>query len=185
MMRPALAPTPFRIAASARRSVLPIAAALFALILIAPPAAAEDDKYVNYYYPPVTSEEVFTRVIAAAPPASAEVRANFVTSITKAQLAAPENPRFSIFEKGDASDKLIMVGLDDDVFRTLFRARAQLSQITSNMRGTEFFRQQNLHVAGTMFDMLQIMGFKSLVLTDGVGWAHKVRFEPETCTANC
>ncbi|MEM8752794.1 MAG: hypothetical protein AAGF90_07450 [Pseudomonadota bacterium] len=168
--------------AALRRLAAPAAAALFAVSLFAAVEARADahaeDRYEDYYYPPVTSEETFTRVIAAAPPANAEIRVNFVTSVTKAQLAAPENPRFAIFEKGGASDRLIMVALDDEVFRTIFRARAQLSQITSNMRGTEFFRQQNLHVAGTMFDMLQIMGFKSLVISDGVSWSHLVRFEP-------
>lgn len=164
-----------------RASALTAAAFALAFVMSSGAAGADDgakDKYENYYYPPVTSEEVFTRVIAATPAANAEVRANFVTSITKAQLDAPENPRFSVFEKGQDSRKLIMIALDDEVFSTLFRARAQLSQITSNMRGTEFFRRQNLHVAGTFFDMIQIMGFESLVISDGETWAHQVRFDP-------
>lgn len=157
------------------------AAFAFAVMLAATPVIADEieDRNAGYYYPPVTSEETFARVIAAAPEAESEVRVNFVTSITKAQLAAPESPRYVLFEKGSGSDRLIVVALDDDVFRTLFRARAVLAQLTSNMRGTEFFREQNLHLEGTLYDMLQIMGFKSLVLSDGATWSHRVNFIPE------
>lgn len=140
-------------------------------------ASHADDKYVDYYYPAITSEETFSRVIANAPPSTAEIRVNFVTSITKAQLEAPESPRFVIFEKGADSQNIIIVALDDEVFKTLFRARALLAQVTSNMRGTEFFRQQNLHVEGTLYDMLMIMQFKTLVITDGETWSHKVTFD--------
>ncbi|MEX2519943.1 MAG: hypothetical protein WD969_11485, partial [Paracoccaceae bacterium] len=87
--------------------------------------------------------------------------------------------RYVIFEKGASSDRLIVVALDDDVFRTLYRARAVLAQLSSNMRGTEFFRQQDLHLEGTLYDMLQIMGFKSLVLSDGSTWSHRVNFTAE------
>ncbi len=156
-----------------------IRAAALSLALLALPAAAQEieDRYAGYHYPPVTTEETFTRVIApGTPPAEQAVRVNFVTSITKAQLAAPESPRYVIFEKGANSDRLMIIALDDDVFRTLFRARAVLAQLTSNMRGTDFFRQQDLHLEGTLYDMLQIMGFSSLVLSDGATWSHRVNF---------
>lgn len=155
-------------------------AALLAFLLLAAPAAAEEDRYAGYHYPPVGSEETFSRVISpGTPPAGQEVRVNFVTSITKAQLAAPESPRFVIFEKGGRSTHLIVVALDDEVFRTVYRARAVLAQLTSNMRGTDFFRQQNLHLEGTLYDMLQIMGFETLTLTDGATWSHRVSFAPQ------
>ncbi len=141
--------------------------------------ADADDRYAGYYYPPVTSEEVFSRVIANAPPSNAEIRTNFVTSITRAQLEAPESPRFVIFEKGKGSTDLIIIALDDEVFKTLYRARALLAQVTSNMRGTEFFRQQNLHIEGTLYDMLMIMQFDSLVISDGETWSHRVTFTPK------
>ncbi|MEX2519139.1 MAG: hypothetical protein WD969_07410, partial [Paracoccaceae bacterium] len=75
------------------------AALAFAVMLVAASSGASiaadeiEDRNAGYYYPPVTSEETFARVIAAAPEAEAAVRVNFVTSITKAQLAAPESPR--------------------------------------------------------------------------------------------
>ena len=141
-------------------------------------AQAEEDRYVGYYYPEITSEETFGRVIAPLPPSSAEVRSGFVTSITKAQLAAPESPRFVLTEKGEESDRLIIVALDDEVFSTLYRARAVLSQLSSNLRGTDFFRANSLEVEGTFFDMVQLMRFKSIVISDGETWAHRVTFAP-------
>ena len=139
--------------------------------------AAAQDKYVGYYYPEVGSEEEFSRVITDAPLAGKDIRVNFVTTVTKAQLEAPESPRFVLFTKGGQSDTLIMIALDDEIFKTLFRARALMAQLTSNIRGTAFFRQQNLEVTGTFYDMLQLMRFKRLVISDGENWSHQVNFK--------
>lgn len=148
-----------------------------ALWLVIAGAAAAEDKYVGYYYPEVTSEEVFSRQITVSPPADKRIRVSFVTAITKAQLEAPESPRYVLFSKGGDSDQLIMIALDDEVFKTRYRARAVLAQLTSNIRGTAFFRQQDLETAGTFFDMLQMMRFESLVISDGETWAHRVVFK--------
>ena len=142
-------------------------------------AVSASDRHEGYYYPPVTSEEVFERVIRDVPPAGREVRADFVTMLTLAQLSAPANPRFVFFAKGDRSEKLMVVALDDDIFRTLFRARAVLAQMTSNVRGGDFFRDQDLQFIGTFYDMLQMLGFETLIISDGENWSHKVVFSQE------
>jgi hypothetical protein len=149
--------------------------AICAFLLTALPAIA--DKQEGYYYPPVTSEEEFTRAIITAPPSNRNVRIGFVTTVTKAQLEAPETPRFVMFAKGENSRRLIMVALDDEVFKTLFRARAVMAQFTSNLRNTEFFLQQGLSTAGTFYDMLQILDFESLTISDGETWSHRVYFK--------
>ncbi|HUS52954.1 MAG TPA: hypothetical protein VMY41_02985, partial [Thermohalobaculum sp.] len=104
-----------------------ILCAAILVIGIAGSAFAEGD---SYYYPPISSEEVFSRDLGAAPPAKRAVRVSFTTEITKAQLAAPETPRFVIFAKGDEAQHMIVVALDDQIFKTLFRARAVLAQLT-------------------------------------------------------
>ena len=169
--------------------IAPLFASLFALMVFAAAAlpgashaashASGGDKYVGYYYPPITSEETFSRVLTRAPNARASVRTNFVTTITKAQLEAPESPRFVFFEKGADSETLVLIALDDEVFSTLFRARAVLAQITSNLRGTKFFIDQNLNIEGTFYDMLQIMSFKTMIISDGRNWSHRVTFTKE------
>jgi len=140
-------------------------------------ARAGGDSREGYYYPPVTSEETFTRTIGEVPEASRAVRVNFVTRITKAQLAAPESPRFVIFAKGAQADHMIIVALDDEIFRTLYRARAVLAQLTGNVRGTDFFVKAGIADRATWFDLMRILGFRDLVISDGATWSHRVVFE--------
>ncbi|MEO1721718.1 MAG: hypothetical protein AAFR84_04875 [Pseudomonadota bacterium] len=153
-----------------------IAAVPFLFLMLAPPPAAADQE--GYYYPEVASEETFSRQIAPAPQQpSRNVRVAFITQITKAQLDAPETPRFAIFAKGAEAEHMIIVALDDEVFSTLFRARAVLAQLTSNARGTDFFRNAGIETTATWFDLAKLLGFEDLVISDGSSWAHRVRFE--------
>lgn len=144
----------------------------FATMLAAP--AMADDPREGYYYPPITSQEIFARRLPGTPAADRNVRTGFITEITKAQLAAPETPRFVIFAKGQNAKHMIIVALDDDIFRTLFRARAVLAQLTSNARGTAFFRKANLQFVATWFDLAKMLGFGDIVISDGVSWSHRV-----------
>ncbi|MEM7499700.1 MAG: hypothetical protein AAF371_17140 [Pseudomonadota bacterium] len=150
-----------------------LSAALAALLSL--PAGAQQEEY---YFPPVGSEETFAREIAPVPqPPSRDVRVAFITQITKAQLDAPETPRFAIFAKGSEAEHMIIVALDDEVFRTLFRARAVLAQLTANARGTEFFRDAGIETTATWLDLAKLLGFRDLVVSDGVDWAHRIHLE--------
>ncbi|MBY8976592.1 hypothetical protein KHP62_12285 [Rhodobacteraceae bacterium NNCM2] len=147
-----------------------------ALTLMSTLALASDQE--NYYYPPINSEEVFARSMTdTAPPSSRGVRVAFMTEITKAQLAAPETPRFAIFAKGAEAEHMIIVALDDQVFKTLFRARAVLAQLTSNARGTEFFVKSGIADRATWFDLAKLLGFEDIVITDGNLWSHLIKLE--------
>jgi len=153
-----------------------------AFCLTANLAAAQDvpeDRYVGYYYPPVTSEETFDRVVRSVPGVGRNVRVDFINKLTAAQLAAPESPRFVFFAKGQKADRLILVALDDEVFSTLFRARALMAQLTVNVRSGGFFRAQELQSIVTFYDMLQLLQFDSLVISDGEEWSHEVDFKRE------
>ncbi|WP_299554319.1 hypothetical protein [uncultured Tateyamaria sp.] len=150
--------------------------ALIATVVFTAMTAHAQERYEGYYYPDVTSNEDFTRVIRQAPDSSKGVRVEFVTNLTVAQLAAPESPRFVFFAKGADAKHLTVIALDDEVFSTLFRARAVLAQMTSNMRNNDFFRAQELQFVATFFDLLQLMEFDTLVISDGETWAHQVNF---------
>ena len=150
--------------------------ALIAALVLTAGLAHAQERYEGYYYPEVTSTEEFTRVIRDAPQPSKGVRVEFITNLTVAQLAAPESPRFVFFAKGSDAKHLNVIALDDDVFSTLFRARAVLAQMTSNMRNNDFFRAQELQFVATFFDLLQLMEFDTLVISDGETWAHQVNF---------
>ena len=166
---------------SLRRSAIPVRpvpalpAACLALALALGPAGAQTRE--GYYYPPVASEEVFERQLTRPlEPVTRDLRVAFVTQLTKAQLEAPETPRFSVFAKGAEAEHMIIVALDDEVFRTLFRARAVLAQLTSNARATEFFINNGMEATATWFDLAKLLGFEDLVISDGESWSHRVVF---------
>lgn len=153
---------------------MPRFAPLLLAAALALPAAADDE--AGYYYPPVGSSEVFDRTLADAPPADRSVRVAFVTGLTRQQLDKGYAPRFVLFAKGAESEELIAVALDDEVFATLYRARAVMAQMSAPTRVTQFFVENDLSERATFYDMLKIMGFRSLTLSDGRSWSHKVAF---------
>ena len=137
-------------------------------------SAAEDG--AGYYHPPVTSEETFVSDLKLDPERGADRdrRVNFVTTLTASQVAQPDSPPYVVFAKGDEADRLYLIGLDDQMFKTLFRARAVLAQMTSKIRSGGYFEGTGLRNQATFFDMLAAMGFESLVISDGSDWAHRV-----------
>ncbi|MGZ2258616.1 hypothetical protein [Roseobacter sp. A03A-229] len=148
---------------------------IFAILIAG--ASAAQDRYVGYYYPEVTSEETFDRVVRASSGAGKAVRIDFVNVLTSAQLEAPESPRFVFFAKGEDADTLILTALDDEVFATLYRARAIMAQMTVAVRQGGFFQQEELQYVATFYDLLQLMQFNELVISDGRSWTHRVMFQ--------
>lgn len=130
----------------------------------------------GYYYPQITSSEEFDRILVPTPDPSKDVRIDFVNSITKANVDSQSAPQFVFFAKGEFAQKLYIIAVNDDVFKTIYRARAVLARTTSILRSGNFLANLNLQNTGTFFDLLQMMHFKTLVLSDGETWAHKVTF---------
>jgi hypothetical protein len=139
-------------------------------------AVGAEDRYVGYYYPQITSEESFDRVVRAPSGPGKDVRIDFVNVLTTAQLTAPESPRFVFFAKGEGAETLILTALDDDVFSTLYRARAILAQLTVSVRRGGYFRNEDLQYVATFYDLLQLMEFDELLISDGETWTHRVTF---------
>lgn len=139
-------------------------------------AASAEERYVGYYHPEITSEETFERVIRSAEQTGRPLRVDFVNVLTKAQLEAPESPRYLFFAKGTEAKTLILVGLDDEIFATIYRARAILAQLTVSVRTGSFFEAQDLQYVATFLDLLQMMEFDELLITDGKTWTHRVDF---------
>jgi hypothetical protein len=148
--------------------------ALLLAATLASPALADERE--GYYYPTVSSLETFDRTLAEAPEASRGVRVAFVTQVTQQQFAQAYAPRFALFVKGGQAEELIVIALDDEVFATLQRARAVMAQLSASARTTQFFVENALADVATFYDMLKMLGFRSLVLSDGATWSHKVEF---------
>lgn len=155
------------------------AALLIALLLAVPtvaPSQEADDRRADYYYPPITSTERFRRVMTAPPRSDRSDRIGFVDALTRGQIAAAYAPRFAVFAKGDEAEHLIVVALADGVFDTLFRARAVMAQLSVPVRATQFFAAQGLDDRATFYDMLRMIGFETLTISDGRTWSHRVAF---------
>lgn len=145
------------------------------ILFLAGPLAAQD-RHAGYYYPEISTEEVFDRLVRQSDGAGKAVRIDFVNVLTTAQLDAPESPRFVFFTKGSEAKTLILVALDDEVFATIYRARALLAQLSVSVRKSGYFKQENLQYVATFYDLLQLLAFDELIISDGQNWAHRVTF---------
>lgn len=153
-----------------------VVAALLGALLLCEPAAARD-RHAGYYYPePQTHEEYVARAVTLAD-SNRTRRIGFVTQLTNELLTKPYPPQFVIFAKGAEAEKLIIVSLYDGAFDTLYRARALLAQLTSVARLSRIFQENRVEEIFTFFDLLKLLGFKQLTISDGDEFAHQVVFK--------
>lgn len=154
------------------------AVAVVALTMAAGLPAYAQDKHDGYYYPPVgDSVETYEARAKVLPDATRAARVAFVTDLTRKQFAGPYPAQYAIYAKGEDAEKMIIVALEDDIFRTLFRARAVLAQMTAQARSTEFFKANSVDDYFTFFDLLRLMGFEQLTISDGQTWSHRIELK--------
>ena len=157
------------------RKVL-LATLLGSILLAASPGRA-DDKYAGYYYPPPQDTETYAARVKPLADAKREQRIAFVTGVTQQLISGKYPPTFAIFAKGDDADKMIIVALQEGQINTLYRARALLANLTALSRLTPFFRENAIADQGTFFDLLKLLGFTQVTISDGDKFAHQVKLE--------
>lgn len=135
------------------------------------------DRHVDYYYPEPTSREVYDARVPTLHDSDRLRRIGFVTVLTSQMLKNPYPPQFAIFAKGAQSEKLIVAGLTDNGYNTLFRARALFAMLTSMARATNFFKEQPGADRYTFFDLAKLLGFELITFTDGDAFAHQIVLE--------
>ena len=151
------------------------AAAILLSCLAAPAVAA--DRHAGYYYPePATSETYKARTLTHGE-ASREMRIGFVVTLTNKMLNRPYPPGFAVFVKGAEAEKLIIVALRDDYIDTLYRARALFALLTSVVRSSPFIIEHGLQDFVTFFDLVKLLGFSQITISDGDAFAHQVIIE--------
>jgi hypothetical protein len=139
-----------------------------------PKRAILNTRHAGYYYPVPKSGEFYKARSEKLAQASRVTRLGFVTGITKQQQGRNYPPRFAIFAKGDAAQKLIIIGLDQNTFSSLYRSRAALAQMTAMSRLTPLFKQLGVQDYFTFFDLTKLLGFTDITVSDGVNWAHRI-----------
>ena len=156
------------------RTMAPALALLGCLAMAS--ASFAEDRHAGYYYPdPMTHEEYKARSITLDD-ADRGKRINFVNELTAQMMASPYPPQFAIFAKGNDAEKLIIVSLYDNAYNTLFRARALLAMLTAITRRSAYFQETGVEEIFTFFDLLVLMGFERVTISDGKTFAHQVKF---------
>jgi hypothetical protein len=139
--------------------------------------ADEGDHHEGYYYPKPGSFEHYPARIYTLPESDRVRRQAFVIGLTKQLVGAQYAPSYAVFAKGDASDKLIIVALGDGQLNTIYRARALLATFTSVARSTKFFQQNTQPDESTFLDLLKLLGFKRVTVSDGRAFAHQIMID--------
>jgi len=136
---------------------------------------AAPDRYIGYYYPAPSSEEDYGPRVQTVPSASSRTRVAFITGLAQETLHNQYAPPFLIFTKGAENRHVIITGLDDEGFSTLFRMRAWLAGLTAMARSTSIFSEIGARTEDmTFLDLLKLLGFKDLIITDGKTLTHRI-----------
>jgi hypothetical protein len=136
--------------------------------------ADEGDHHEGYYYPKPGSFEHYPARVYTLPESDRVRRQAFIIGLTKQLVGGQYAPSYAIFCKGDASDKLIIVALADGQLNTIYRARALLATFTSVARSTKFFQENTQPDESTFLDLLKLLGFKRVTVSDGRAFAHQI-----------
>jgi hypothetical protein len=160
-----------------------LAAALAVVVLVAAasasaqpakPAPAGEDRYIGYYYPKPTSTETYTSALQTVAGVERPQRIQFVTVVSQGTIQSAYRVPYAVFAKGEKADKMIIVGLQPGEFSTIYRMRAILANMTTMSRLSPFFQEHTVAEDATFFDLLKLLGFQSLTITDGEKVTHQV-----------
>ena len=132
------------------------------------------DHHEGYYYPPPQTIEKYQSRVVTLMDSDEIRRQGFVIGIARQQMAAQYAPDYAIFTKGEQSQKLIIVGLHDGSLDTIYRARALFANMTLIARSTPFFQKNTQPEEATFFDLLKLLGFTQVTITDGKEFCHQV-----------
>lgn len=141
---------------------------------MSPEAEEEGDHHEGYYYPTPKTVEHYVAEVYALPGSDRVRRQAFIIGLTKQLVGGHYAPSYAIFAKGDQSDKLIIVGLIDGQLNTLYRVRGLLAMFTSVARSTPFFQENTQPDESTFLDLLKLLGFRQVTVTDGRDFAHQI-----------
>jgi hypothetical protein len=155
------------------RATAGLALAVVLAVAVAP-AGADEEHHVGTYYPQPQTVETYEARATTLPDASRSQRLAFVTVLTNQMLSNPYPPQFAIFAKGTNAEKLIIVGLYDNAYNTIYRARALFAMLTAVARMTKLFQEYKVEELFTFFDLCKLLGFEQITITDGRDFAHQV-----------
>lgn len=132
------------------------------------------DRHVNYYYPAPAAIEELDSKARRLPQANRRMRIGFVVGVVDQMLHRPYAPPETMFVKGSHAEKLIVVANTPGRLDTLFRVRAFLATMTSVARASPMFSDFQVEDVYTFIDLLKMLGFKQVTLSDGDTFSHQI-----------
>lgn len=147
-----------------------------------PPFENEEssDRHELYYYPEVTSEETYMARAPSLPDSDRQRRLGFVIGFTQQQYERAYFPPVAVFAKGTDAEKMLIIATTDDAITSLYQARAYLAQMTSIARISAVFVDNNVEDYYTFLDLLVLMGFEQLTISDGHSYTHQITLQPHS-----
>ena len=141
---------------------------------VKPVQASGEERYIGYYYPKPTSTETYTSQMQAINGVGRAERIQFVTVVSQGTLQSNYRVPYAVFAKGERADHMIVVGLHSGELNTIYRIRALLANMTTMSRTSPFFQQHTVAEDATFFDLLKLLGFQDVTVTDGEKITHQV-----------
>ncbi|MEP3278924.1 MAG: hypothetical protein ABJN26_11390 [Stappiaceae bacterium] len=135
------------------------------------------DLHAGYYYPEGGTQEVYVAVTEKSLEASKATRSAFAVGMDKQQRDRGYPPSFHLFVKGKDHEKMIIIGVQDGRYNTLFRMRALLASLTSMARATQLFAETDNPQNFNFLDFCKLMGFKQVTVSDGDRFTHRYIIE--------
>lgn len=140
----------------------------------AAPKAPGEDRYIGYYYPKPTSTEIFESTMQTVANVERAQRIQFVTVVSQGTIQSAYRVPYAVFAKGEKGDRMIIVGMQQGELNTIYRMRALLANMTTMSRLSPFFQERTVAEDATFFDLLKLLGFRELTITDGEKITHQV-----------
>ncbi len=139
-----------------------------------PAVAAVNDRHVGYYYPEPAQIEEYDARARRMSQATRRTRIGFIVGIVDQNLKRPFAPPVSVFVKGDRAEKMIIVANSPGRLDTIYRVRAYLATLTSVARAMPIFGELQVEDVFTFLDLLKMLGFTQLTVSDGNTFAHQI-----------
>ncbi|WP_025900175.1 hypothetical protein [Sneathiella glossodoripedis] len=140
--------------------------------------ATLNDRYIGYYYPAPNQTELYCSRVPNLKDANKRRRVGFIIGIKEGMNKQPYESPYAVFAKGNESTKLIIISKQDGYLGTVYRARALLADLSTSARTTPIFAQSNAPEELTFLDLIGLLGFKSVTLSDGDAFAHQILILP-------
>lgn len=141
------------------------------------PEEEEVSRHEGYYYPPLTGTETYPARAETLPGSDRTRRIGFIVGVTKGQMTREYPPTYAMYAKGTESEKMIVVSLSEGFIANIYQARALLAQMTAVARDMPLFVDNHVEDSYTFLDLLKLLGFTELTITNGQDYSYQYLIE--------